>query len=99
MTYAHVPHNIGKKYEGPEAKDNRKFVGNKAVEKFTTLDATHVIISKKVKRALIREHLGHKWYRTPRLYPKLTPIHNMVTRLYSAVTRPYRKFKIHRLGG
>lgn len=98
-SYAHVPHNIGKKYEGPEAKDNRKFVDNKAVEKFTTLDATHVITSKKVKRAMTREHLRHKWYRIPRLYPEFTLVHNIVTRLYNAVTRPYRKFKIHRLGG
>lgn len=98
--YSHIPLSTGKIYEGPEADSNRKLLQNKFSDKFGSLDATHVITSKNnVKRALTKEHLRHKWFRIPRLYPHLTWLHNTVTKIYRTVNLPYKKLKLLWLGG
>ncbi len=92
--YAHVPYKNGIKWNGPEAIKNRKLLSNKFISNFTTMDASHIIISNEVKRAFTREHLRYKWFRIPRLYSKLTLAHNAVTRLLFVVFGLYRKLKI-----
>ena len=79
--YAHVPDKEGLKWNGPEAIKNRKLLNNQYISNFTTRDATHIMTSNGVKKAFTREYLRHKWFRIPRLYPRLNFQHIIATKL------------------
>ena len=86
--YGHVPAasgstEDGRIWTGPESERHKELIGGIDYY-FTPLDATHVLTSRGVRRALDFAHLRQRWHRLPVLHPRLAPVVSSLERLVPA---------------
>jgi hypothetical protein len=85
-TYEHVPQKSGKRWEGPEAEDNRLLVSN--INKlFSTYYATHVLTRASFKKAREYQYVFHRIAGIEIFYPK----YKWLFELYRSIKNTFGK--------
>jgi hypothetical protein len=84
--YAHVPDREGKRWQGPEARENLELAGGWE-HIFTLEDATHRLTARGLERNVSRGNMRRRLSRIPVLHPFVAPVYLGLRNLYRKLLR------------